>query len=214
MGSVAVGGCVDDAGPAFFISGNLAPDDTCVVTTGSPVLAAGTYNVARHARGYLFSPLYNNQLFPNSSTAPPRPDPNGLIVEGGEVEIRDAAGNPISFPGLPNPFSVTSATFVPSSSGPGGTPGQAVGALEIIPNAYADELDLILGDPNATLRILVSIIPFGETTGHVSLDGLEYIWPIDICSGDCGFVVPGPDESLTCCYPGQDFICPETTTTP
>jgi len=199
---LTLGGCVEDDGPAFFISGNVIPGEDCGIDPSADFAFQGGYNVGRHARGYQFFPLYNNQLFPNSSDAPPRPDPNGLIVEGAEIEIRDAANNPIGFPGLPNPFSVTSATYVPSSS-------TAVGSLEIIPDAYAQELDLILGDPNATLRILVGVRPFGETTGHTGVDGREFVWPVDICSGDCGFVVPGIDEELFCCFPGQDTNCPD-----
>ena len=51
----------------------------------------------------------------------------------------------------------------------------------------ADGWQEILGDPAARLRILVAIQPFGETTGHTSVDGLEFVWPIDIRSAVCPF---------------------------
>ncbi len=199
--SMTLVGCVDDSGPALYIEGNLQPDTDCTISAGGTLLARGVFNPAI-AADYTFHPRYANQLFQNASSAPPRPDPNGVLIQGAEVTIMDAAGASLSFGSLPNPFTVANTVFVPSSSGPNGGPGTAPGVLQIIPAVYADQLAMMAND----FQLLVSIKAFGETLGHVSVDAREFVWPIDVCF-NC-LIDTSPDASGTCCEVGQDTASP------
>lgn len=205
-------GCVDDNGSSLFISGNIAPDESCTISVDNEIVTRGRLNVEFNSGAYTFHPIYNNSLIKNSSDAPPRPDPNGLLVDGAEVEILDSAGNTVGFGGLPNPFTVSNTSFVPSSSGPS-SPGTAAGVLEIIPPAYIQELNnsFLPADPNARGQLLINIQPFAETLGHTGVDGREFLWPVDLCRGrDCLFVPVTADEVHSCCLPGQDSLCPDS----
>jgi hypothetical protein len=199
-------GCVADDGPAFFISGNVAPDPgSCTLSVGNDLYIRGVLDVSV-GNGYLLQPLFNNQLVPRAADAPPRANPNGVVIQGAEVEIQDAAGSAVDFGGLPNPFTVAATTYVPTSTG-ATSPGQEVGAFEVIPPAYVAALDGMVGtDPGSRILILVSFGAFGETTGGVDIEVSEFVWPIDVCR-NCLYLPAGPDDEVGCCTPGQDVIC-------
>jgi hypothetical protein len=203
VAGLALIGCVDDSGPALYIQGNIAPDSECVVAAGGTLLARGAFNPDIGV-DYTFNAMFVNQLLSNASTAPPRPDPNGILMQGAEITIMDAAGGTVPFGSLPNPFTISNTAFVPSSgSASGGAGGTAPGVLTIIPAVYADELAAMAGD----FQLLVSIRAFGETLGHVSVEAREFIWPIDICR-DC-LIDTSPDAAGSCCLIGQDRSVPE-----
>jgi hypothetical protein len=197
-------GCIDDSGPALYIEGNIAPDTECFVEGGSTTFVArGLFNPDIGV-DYTFNAKFVNQLLSNASEAPPRPDPNGILMQGAEITIMDAAGGTISFGGLPNPFTISNTAFVPSSGGASSGGGTAPGVLTIIPAVYADELAAMAGN----FQLLVSIRAFGETLGHVSVDAREFVWPIDVCRG-C-LIDTSPDAAGSCCLIGQDRAVPET----
>ncbi len=205
-------GCVDDDGPSLFISANILPDSECIIGPDGTVLLGGTLNVEFNSGSYRFHPVYNNSLIQNPSEAPPRPDPNGILVDGAEVEVLDSAGDTVGFGGLPNPFTVRNTAFVPSSSGPT-APGTAVGSLDILPAAYVQALNdsFLPADPNARTQVLINVQPFGETLGHRSVDGRSYVWPVTLCRGrNCLYSPVTADEETSCCFPGQDATCPDS----
>lgn len=209
---LAVTGCVDHDAASFFISGAVAPDgDDCLLEPGNALVSRGVFNVEQRA-GYFVFPLYNNQLVSQGSEAPLRADTNGVLIQGAEIELRDAAGVALDFGGLPNPFTVPTSDFVPSTPSVNAA-GQAVGSILAIPPAYADVLFTQLGgaggDPAASNIVVAAISVFGETTGEVDVEADEWLWPIDICRGGCLFLCLPPEEmaDAVCCTPGQDFAC-------
>jgi hypothetical protein len=209
---VLLAGCVDHDASSFFVSGHVKPDDECFLEPGNPLVSRGVFNVEA-AFGYFVFPLYNNQLRNRGSDAPLRADPNGILITSAEVELRGAAGLPIAFGAPPNPFTVPTSNYVPSTEN-ANTPAQAVGNILVIPPAYADVLFQQLGgdeaSPDAASVVIASIRVFGETTGGVDVESDEWLWPIDICLGSCLFLCVPADAAPTepCCTVGQDFGCP------
>ena len=202
----ALAACVDHDASAFFISGHVAPAmGECSLEPGNPLVSRGVFNVESRF-GYFVFPLYNNQLRNRGSDAPLRSDPNGVLVTSAEIELRDAANVAIDFGGIPNPFSVPTSDFVPSTDS-ANLPAQAVGNVLVIPPAYADALAGMFADESV---VIASIKVFGETTGGVDVESDEWLWPIDVCKGDCLFECLPPDataDEVECCTPGQDATC-------
>lgn len=199
--------CVDNDASAFFVSAHVKPEvgeDACSLEVGNALVSRGVFNVESRD-GYFVFPLYNNQLRDRGSDAPLRSDPNGVLITSAEVELRKADGSVIAFAGLPNPFSVATSDFVPSTES-FSEPAQAVGNILAIPPAYADSLAGMFTDQDV---VVAAISVFGETTGGVDVESDEWLWPIDLCKGTCLFtcVPPDTEEPTACCTPGQDFNC-------
>ncbi len=211
--ALAAGGCVDNDGASLYISGHVAPSgDDCTLEAGNALVSRGVFNVESRF-GYFAFPLYNNQLRSRGSDAPLRTDPNGIHLQGAEVELQDAAGGLIDFgPGLPNPFSVPTSGFVPSTP-QANAASQVVGNILAIPPAYADVLFEQLGgeggDDAAATVVIASIRVFGETNGDVDVESDDWLWPIDVCRGTCLFQCISAEDvaESICCTPGQDFTC-------
>ncbi|MCS6799232.1 MAG: hypothetical protein NZ898_12015 [Myxococcota bacterium] len=198
-------GCVDHDGPTLIIRGNAAPDDECEFKPDKLVVR-GIFDVGA-TNSYALHPVYVNQMRSRQADAPPRADPNGIRIEGAEVELRDTAGAPLALgAGLPNPYTVMSGTFVPSISA--NSDGVAVGELEVIPAPYAGALPV-----GGTVVIAVRV--FGETLGGVDIESAEYLWPIDVCASDlsgptpvsCLLLPPSDEVDIACCTCGNDFQC-------
>lgn len=210
--ALAAGGCVDNDASSLFISAHVRPtDEECTLDPGGAVVTRGAFNVESRF-GYFVFPLLNNQLRARGSDAPLRTDPNGIHLTGAEIELRNAQGTAIAFPGLPNPFTVPTSSYVPATDS-ANEPGQTVGNILVIPPAYADELFNQLGGPDgddsAATVVVASIKVFGETNGDVDVESDEWLWPIDVCRGRCLFECIPADEfgEEACCTPGQDVSC-------
>jgi len=207
---ILAGGCVDGDGPAFYISGHVSASEDCTYEPGNPFWLRGAFNVNVGSGYYAVTPLLNNQLRARGSDAPLRADPNGVLIEGAEVELTDAAGAPIPF-GLPNPFTVPTSDFVPSATS-AESPGQAVGLVMVIPPAYAlslyDSLGGAGGDPLARTVVVANLRVFGETNGGVDVESDWWSWPIDVCRDACltACVAVDTTDTATCCTPGQDCV--------
>ena len=202
---VASASCVDNDASSLYIECNIIPEgdeSSCSLDPGGTCLTRGLYNPSTGA-GYRIFPLFTNQLRSRGSDAPLRADPNGVHIQGAEIEIMGADGSTLTFPGLPNPFSVPTSTFVPSATGPD-TGGQNVGDIQLIPPNYASALVT-----NGASTVVVSVRVFGETNGDVDVESDDYLWPIDICSGTCLLDCPDPEMTTesVCCAFGQDFSC-------
>jgi hypothetical protein len=203
--TLVLGGCVADDGPSIFIAGNLLPDDDCLIETGNTRLLRGVLNVQRRG-AYSVHLVVASQLIDRASDSPLRADPNIVLITGGEIELRDAAGSTLPFPGLPNPFTIATSIVVPSTEDKS-TPAEAVGDLQVIPPVYVQALAAQLGDdPAAVEVVVVSVKMFGETTGGVEVEADEWLWPVDICQGYCTYRCPDDpmDEGTPCCTEGQD----------
>lgn len=203
-----LGACVDNDGSAFYVSGHVMPtsgEGVCTLDpSGENLVVRGVFNV-ESTFGYFVFPLYNNQLRNRGSDAPLRTDPNGVQITSAEVELRKADGSVIAFGGLPNPFSVATSGFVPSTDN-AATAAQSVGNILVIPPAYADSLAGMFTDQDV---LVAAVTVFGETTGGVDVESEEWLWPIDLCKGGCLFecIPPDSDDPTECCTPGQDFTC-------
>lgn len=211
--AAASASCVDNDASSFYIDCNIIPeseDRGCSLDPGGRCLTRGLYNPSTGA-GYQLFPRYNNQLRARGSDAPLRADPNGVHVQGAEIELMAADGSTMTFGGLPNPFSVPTSTFVPSAQGPDAA-GQSVGSIMLIPPNYGSALT---GAGVSTIVAAVRV--FGETNGDVDVESDDFLWPIDLCSGGCLLLCPSPDmmaEEEPCCAFGQDFACAVQETDP
>lgn len=174
----ALAGCLNTPGPSIFITGNVSPDDMCLYKTSNPLVLRAVFDVDRPDKSYLFVPKYSNQMLHRESTGPFRADPNGFQVHGAEITLVDQSGATIGFPGLPNPFTVMAGDYVPPGTTTG--PGEAIGAIDAIPQAYGDVMRAVVGD-NGTISAEVQV--FGETNGGYSVDGITYQLPINLCAG-------------------------------
>lgn len=208
--AAALTGCVAD-NASVYIEANIIPEQQdvgCSVTSDGTPLTSGYYNLDYPA-GYRIFPLYRNQLLSRATDV--RADPNGVLIQGAEVTLTDQAGTPLALAGVPNPFTIAASTFI--HSGDVGQPGQAVGELEVIPDAYRSAL-IAAG---AAGTILAKVKIFGRTSGNIDIQAGDWQWPINLCRDTCLFQCLGPDETteVLACSPGQDFtskvIC---TTTP
>lgn len=178
LAAAASAGCANTPGPSIFITGNVAPDDMCLYKESNALVLRAVFDVSRPDKHYLFVPKYSNQMLHRESTGPLRADPNGFQVQGAEITLVDQGGQPITFGGLPNPFTVMAGDYVPPGTTTG--PGVGIGAIDAIPQAYGDAMQSAVGD-SGTISAVVSV--FGETNGGYSVDGIEYHLPIDLCAG-------------------------------
>lgn len=199
------GGCTNDDGPAFYVTGLVSPaGTTCTVSAGSAILALGQLNV-QFADSYYMFPRYRNQVISNAGTSPLRSDPAGIYVLGAEIELQNAAGGRLLFGrNLPNPYTVPAADFVPPAGGVGGSTTE-VGVVQAIPPDYMPELDALLARRDRG-AMLISLNVFGETVGGTDIEAREFLWPLQLCRGGCLFTCSDTTTG-TCCLAGQDQLC-------
>lgn len=177
-------------GPSGFVTYNLAPDSSCVVSPeasdlfvpiGSYDISTGYMNRTNNCDApYVMNLLVNSYLRPNSDTTLGRAEPNVLQLHSAEVRLMDITRATIAFDAgedvLPNPFQVTTNNVLfPTMST---TPSTAVASVEVIPKAYAAQLVNFVGE-----QILAEIQIFGTTTGDVDVDLKPFVYTIQICDG-------------------------------
>ncbi len=200
--ALALAGCAP-GDPGLMVGGAVGPNETCVVDPANPRLTRGALDVAAARVSYTLYPAVFSQLINLSSRgAPPRADPNVVNLSRAEVELRDSNGAPFLLGALPNPFTVPATGFIPSSDGTAASVG--LGAAQIIPPAYGEELR---GIGEAT--IVASLRMIGVTAGGAELAASEFLWPIDICTGCLFACVRNDEEEALCqpsCLPGQDTL--------
>lgn len=197
-----LGGCAD-SNSGLIISGLLLPDESCVYETDGMLLTRGVFDVstAGGAR-YTARFLALNQLLNLSNRLGPIADPNAIMIRSAEVELRDVQNNPIAFEGLPNPFTVPAAGFVPSSDD--GDPGEGIATVDIIPTVYGAALNV----PGVSGTIIAVVRLLGVTAADSEVISPEIHWPIDICSG-CLYACVRDEDTAICnssCTPGQDSL--------
>jgi len=186
----SLGACAPE-GPTAFITQNIAPDQTCVVSPdamGSLIQPSGSYDIAPGKKGACKNPyrvnlLVNSNLRANPSEALGRPDPNTLQLMRAKVTLMLLNGSIINFNGdgdnsRPNPFLTKTANSLPSSSGT--MPSTGIATVEVIPASYAEKLDsdaVLGGNIEAEIQI------FGTTVGDVDIDLAPFKYTIEICKG-------------------------------
>lgn len=174
-------------GPAAIVVGSMIPDEDCEVSSDSTFLLKGVYDV-NAGQGNQCSNSYNMNLLVNSylikrgsptgSPSPLRAEPNVLRITEATVSLLQVDDSAFPFPGLPNPFRVTTFATVPPSEFE--DPGAGVALVEVIPSFYARHLAM-LGQQRGTIVAAVKL--FGETTGGVEVEFAEYRFPIQLCDG-------------------------------
>ncbi len=174
-------------GPTAIVVGSMIPDEDCVVSSDSTFLLKGVYDISpglqnQCSSSYNMSLLVNSYLIrrgsPNGAPSPVRAEPNVLRITEATVGLLQVDDTPFAFPGLPNPFRVTTFATVPPSEFE--EPGSGIALVEVIPSFYARHLTTI-GQQRGTLVAAVKL--FGETTGGVEVEFAEYRFPVQLCDG-------------------------------
>lgn len=201
---LVLAGCAP-GNPGLILAGALAPDDACELDTSGTVLVEGVLDVAPGRVSYTIHGLVFNQLINLSSTGgafPPMADPNVITITHAEVELRDVQDNPLALDGLPNPYRVPAAGFIPSAEG--NEAGSGIATVEAIPPLYGERLRASAGS-----RIIVAVRVLGVTAGGAEVLSAELAWPVEQCSG-CLFACAVNDEGerlcAPSCRPGQDSL--------
>lgn len=176
-------------GPTAIIVGSLIPDEDCIVAPESAFLLKGRYDVSVGVTGqcnasYNMAMLINSYLIKRGSPAgnpsPARAEPNVLQITRAEVSLLRVDDSLVPFPGLPNPFSVTTYATVPPAEFE--DPGSGVALVEVIPSFYKTQLRT-LGLGRNLDTVVAAVKLFGETTGGVQVELAEYRFPIQLCEG-------------------------------
>lgn len=205
LSAALVLGCAP-GNPGLVVMNVVAPNDQCNYDVSNPMLATGTYDLESGAP-YVAYLRFGNQLInlgESGTSGPPRADPNVVVVQEIEVELRDAGGNLVSVGGLPNPVTLPAGGgAIPSSDGT--TFGEGIGAAELIPAAYGAAL---AGSADGTI-IIVGVRAVGRTLGDAELVSNEFAYPVRLCTGCLLPACPVGAETQPCapaCLPGQDQV--------
>lgn len=188
-----LGACAPE-GPTGFVTFNLKPSSSCIVSpeaTANLFIPIGQYDIAPGGSEgtadlgncdapYVVHLLVNSYLRPNADPMLGRSEPNILQIHSAEVKLMSIERQQIVFnrfgTELPNPFLVTTNNALFPAMG--SAPTRAVAAVEAIPTAYAEQLDMFDGG-----QILAEIQIFGTTTGDVDIEFKPFVYPIEICYG-------------------------------
>jgi hypothetical protein len=163
----------------LFIKGVLAIETTnCVAKPESAgTLRAGGRLDISLANGYVAALLVGSQLTQRGSREQLRTETARLVLEGAEVTLNDAAGNPLNI-GTNNPFTTLGTGFVDPA---GGTqPGFGAIFVDVIPAGVMGGVKTALpsgGVVQAKIRV------FGTTLGNQSIESGEYTYSIEVCNG-------------------------------
>lgn len=208
-------GCADD-NVSVFVTGVIPPDqdeDSCTFDPAAadmPLLAPGTFNIETDViigrqPDYNLVLATSNQLQRRALSG--RAETNGVFITRTEVTIEALDGSALALGGLPNPFSVPAAAYVPPATDPM-TPGQGVVSSTAIPAQYATALAAALPrDAMGNLiesTVVVAVKLIGETQGHIDIETDEFRWPVQLCGGFCLFQCG--ESFAPYCLLGQDGV--------
>ena len=206
---LAMVGCAP-GNPGLYISANVAPNDQCEFDVGNNIRSQGVFDVALQPNSYEAVLLLNNQLLNLSQNGmsgyPIMADPNVIITDTVEIELRDLTGS--ALPLSANPTTVP-AGGVAIPTGDGMTPGQALSLVQVIPAAFAAELAPMAGSGTT---IVAAMTITGHTLGDAEVVSNEFTLPITLCSRCLVPVLPGEDctpitdmDGATICAPSCDM---------
>lgn len=206
---IALTGCVDDKS-GVHITGVLTPeneDGVCAAAPDAPSSGLVTWDLdsatLTPATSLTLFLGVENQLVERRTDI--AVNPNGVDIQGAEVELLDVGGNRLDLGGLPNPFSMPASVQIPS--GDETSAGAAALVMSIIPASYAGALP-------ADVTILVSMRLFGETWGQQEIETDKWTFPLQLCRGcliqclppggtplipcTCGVGLPGGGCTVAC----------------
>jgi hypothetical protein len=211
-------GCEDNAS-MLFIKGVLAIETTnCVAKPESAgtLRAFGSLDTSL-ANGYVAALLVGSQLTQRGSREQLRTETARLSLEGAEVTLNDASGNPLDI-GTNNPFTTLGTGFVDPASGT--SPGFGAIFVDVIPAGVMGGVSTALGGRGV---VQAKIRVFGTTLGGQDIESGDYTFSIEVCngclieyanvddtSGAGDFTCTGPAQSSTkvVCSLGQDQVTP------
>lgn len=197
-------GCVeDDASSLLIVSHNRAlatvTDTGVSCAPGETAVLRGSINLANDPEEaqYDLNLLMNNFIVDDSDGL--LNDPNILKPISLEVEIREFQGGKVSFPGLPNPFTVP-LTGAVLDSRMGSAAGAAIWKGVGIPPLYSELLTEYLADELID-QVVLNVYANAESVGDNSVTSDEWVWPVQLRDA--------PDEAVCTqgdwvCAPGQD----------
>ncbi|HWA77559.1 MAG TPA: hypothetical protein VG937_34720 [Polyangiaceae bacterium] len=201
--SLAASGCEENES-MLFIKGVLAIETTnCVAKpeSGGTLKAFGRVDTSL-ANGYVAALLVGSQLTQRGSREQLRTETARLTLEGAEITLNDAAGNPL--PIGTNPFTSSGTGFVDPA---GGTqPGFGAIFVEVIPAGIMPDVATALGGGGV---VQAKIRVFGTTLGGQAIESGDYTFSVEVCNG-CLISYPTSADSS---QPGQDFECGMATST-
>lgn len=194
-----LGACAPE-GPTAFVTNNIVPDQSCVVSgdTGSLALQFGQYDIRRGVgtscqNSYRMNLQVNSFLRSNSDAPLGRAEPNILQIHSAKVKLTNLQGGLFDFNDAndnsrPNPFLTnTNVSLFPSD---GDSPSTGVAGVEVIPADYASKLSAQAG-----MQIKAEIQLFGTTTGDVDIEFKPFTYNIDICDG-CLYLCGVPPDMM------------------
>jgi hypothetical protein len=168
---LAMGACVADGGDeGFNIVHNLSPGNTCTLAPGGAFISGGRIEVGS-PNGYVLTPEFVSRITQSEGTDAQRT----IALRGARIELTNAATG-AAFAG--GKFTSLFAASLP----PGGS---SVAAFEVVPTSILDQV-AVTADTRVT--ILAKITPYGALGGSGDeLDGVEFQYPISVCSGCVAF---------------------------
>ncbi len=194
VASIATAAACSHNDGSVFIAGVLAPptssqNGVCLfqANPAGPFLSSGVMDVALAER-YAPVILIGNQLVPRGDNANLRVETNRFIIQGTIVRITDAQGGQIASYTIQGGGEVDPAV--------GGTPGYATFAPQIIDSATSALLrnKIFNNQRGPTKRLITFFKVFGATTGGVSLESMEFEYPVETCWGCLVTFPPGSDD--------------------
>lgn len=167
---------------SVFIAGVLAPptsaqNGVCLfpANPSGPFQSGGVLDVALADR-YVAAVLVANQLVPRGDNANLRVETNRFIIQGAIVRITDATGGQLAN------YTIQGGGEVDPAGG--GTPGYSVFFPEIIDSKTAALLRANFGGVRGPSKRLITYFKvFGATTGGVSIESMEFLYPVETCWG-------------------------------
>ena len=202
---LALAGCTN-INPSLVVLGSIQPtveEDSCVFDIEDPMFMSRPALNRANSVGLPqldYAPIILVANHRVRRTFDLATDVSGVYLQFAQVELRDAAGTPLVFPGLPNPFRLpVSSPLVPGAAD-GETPGLASVSVNLVPVVYQS----LLTDGT----IIAEATFFGTGVDGADVESSPWTLPIDVCSGGCLFSCesdPDAEERLAC-RPGQDGV--------
>jgi hypothetical protein len=194
-----------------------APDCTLTNDPTAKSIFGGFVDLAITS-SYTAYPLIGNQLESRGNAKQSVAEPNRVVVQGAEVELK--ALDDSAIPGV-GAFTVLATGTVDPAAAGSSDPSYGVSSVQLIPPAVGDKLRNLLKVLGASQQLKASVKVFGHTLGNRDVESGVVDFPITVCLG-CSVVVPSdavsPTSAFNClvtapstgttsktsCTPGQD----------
>lgn len=184
---VSMGGCVDD-GVSLHVICPVPPeieDDKCIFSADSDLCQAdGQMNVAATSTYQMYLRVQSG-LFDRQREVPPQGEPNGLQLQGAEIEIRLPGSGPLDLQSagaelgltnvdLSNPYDVVATGYAE----PGGFAGATLTAIDPPRGA------VLKAAAANTSQVIIAVKLKGKTNGGKTIESGEFVWPVRLINVD------------------------------